>query len=138
MVAVASQPIAACMIPVQDTREQNPWNLPGAEVDTLPWGDYSIRGCERIFVLERKNIDDLVGCVTRERPRFERELTTLRGFDFAAVIVEANIASCAAWMLDYVPVIFGGSPAHCADLAHRLMTKFWNRRVEAAKELLGR
>lgn len=52
--------------------------------------DYSIKGLERIIALERKNLPDLIGCVGRERERFERELLRLRSYPVSAVIIEAS------------------------------------------------
>ena len=78
---------------VQDTREQTPFRFEGLPVEvtvaTLEAGDYSIRGFERRVAVERKELGDLVSCLGIGRPRFERELARLRGFDSAAVVVEA-------------------------------------------------
>jgi ERCC4-type nuclease len=57
-----------------DTREQAPLDFsrwPGVtvEVGTLNAGDYSLRGLEDRFALERKSISDLVGSVTTGRER---------------------------------------------------------------------
>ncbi len=75
---------------VIDTREQTP--LPFARLatvqDTLQTGDYSFRGGERIFAVERKSIADLVGCCAGDnRDRFFRELHRLRGFRFKRLLV---------------------------------------------------
>ena len=58
------------------------------EVAGLDAGDYSLAGFERRVAVERKSIQDLVGCLTGERPRFERELQRLKAMDAAAVVVE--------------------------------------------------
>lgn len=77
---------------IQDSREQAPFRFEGfpavVETGALEAGDYSLAGFERRVAVERKSIQDLVGCLTGERPRFERELARLRGFDAAAVVVE--------------------------------------------------
>ena len=58
---------------VVDTREQRPLDLtplksvPG----TLATGDYSVRGLEHVVAIERKSLDDLLGCIGRDRARFE-------------------------------------------------------------------
>jgi ERCC4-type nuclease len=83
---------------VIDTREQTPLtfaNLP-SERGTLQSGDYSARGLEELFAVERKSIADLVACCTVERERFERELHRLRGFRFARLLIvgcEAEITT---------------------------------------------
>lgn len=67
-----------------DTREQRPLqfsHLP-AESATLYTGDYSVRGLEEVFAVERKSLADLAGSLTRERDRFMREMHRLRGYRF--------------------------------------------------------
>ena len=59
------------------------------EVATLEAGDYSVAGFERRVAVERKELQDLVGCLGADRQRFERELARLRGYDCAAVVVES-------------------------------------------------
>lgn len=77
---------------VVDSREQCPFRFEGypveVEVAGLEAGDYSLAGFERRVAVERKSIQDLVGCLTGERPRFERELQRLKAMDAAAVVVE--------------------------------------------------
>ena len=80
---------------VIDTREQTPFLFAGYPVSliraSLDSGDYSVAGFERRIALERKSLDDLLGCLTHDRDRFERELTRLRGYDVAMVIVESPL-----------------------------------------------
>lgn len=67
-----------------DTREQRPLqfsHLP-AESATLYTGDYSVKGLEEVFAVERKSLADLAGSLTRERDRFMREMHRLRGYQF--------------------------------------------------------
>ena len=74
---------------ITDTREQKPLvflHLP-TERGTLQSGDYSIKGLENDFSIERKSVPDLIGSCTRGRERFERELHRLRGFDFARILI---------------------------------------------------
>jgi ERCC4-type nuclease len=54
---------------VVDTREQTPLPFPDgvAVVDTLKQGDYSFRGAEDIFAIERKSIPDLVQSLMQGR-----------------------------------------------------------------------
>lgn len=75
---------------IVDTREQAPlvFTRLASEVSTLNTADYSYSGAEHLFGVERKSIDDLVGCcVGVDRARFERELTRLRGFRFKRLLV---------------------------------------------------
>ena len=78
---------------VRDSREQAPFAFSGLPVEVsvgaLEAGDYSVRGFERSVAVERKALQDLVGCLSGERDRFKRELARLQGYDAAAVVVEA-------------------------------------------------
>ena len=82
---------------VRDSREQAPFAFSGlpveVEVAALEAGDYSVRGFERKVAVERKELGDLVGCLGADRQRFERELARLRGYDCAAVVVEAPVVA---------------------------------------------
>lgn len=79
----------AAPVLVVDTREQTP--LPflhlKATRGTLTSGDYSIAGFENGFTVERKSLADLVGSLTGERGRFERECHRLRGYAFARLLI---------------------------------------------------
>lgn len=83
---------------IMDSREQLAWEFPNlpSERAGLDTGDYSVKGLEYLICLERKSLDDLLGCVGRERERFERELARMRGYRFRLVIVEASAADLAA------------------------------------------
>src|SRR4030081_926981 len=75
---------------VVDTREQEPlvFSRLRSVSGTLITGDYSVKGLECLFAIERKSIGDLVACCMGEnRQRFERELHRLRGFRFARLLV---------------------------------------------------
>lgn len=139
---------------VIDSREQRPWDF-GEDVETvratLYAGDYSIEGFETRVAIERKSLDDFVACCTRERQRFERELVRLASYDFAAVIVEADvgdiaahryvsraspssvIGSAVAFTIDHVPVMFGGRRELAARLGLRFLQKFHERQIRAEK-----
>ena len=74
---------------VTDTREQTPLYFTHlrSERATLASGDYSVRGLEEVFSVERKSMADLIGSLTRERARFMREMHRLRGFQFARLLI---------------------------------------------------
>jgi DNA excision repair protein ERCC-4 len=60
----------------------------------LPVGDYSLPGFEDRVSIERKSLDDLVGCLMgSNRERFERELVKARYYDLFSVVVEAPLSS---------------------------------------------
>jgi len=125
---------------VIDTREQLPWSFPmSTTTGTLEAGDYSISGCENLIAVERKSLDDLVGCCGRERERFQRELNRLRGYQSKAVIVEAGwrdleagewrsqvssksvVASVLSWMTDGIPFILAGDRKQAEVYAARFL-----------------
>lgn len=79
-----------------DTREQKPYTFQkyGAKIETtaLAVGDYSIPGFQTRISIERKSLNDLIGCLTGTgRERFERELARARSFERFAVIIESDI-----------------------------------------------
>jgi len=83
-----------------DSREQRPFSFAKykatTEVVTLPCGDYSLPGFQDRVGIERKELNDLVGCLMGEgRERFERELARGRAYDLFAVVVEATLADVA-------------------------------------------
>lgn len=114
---------------VIDTREQTPFHFDGwpTQRGTLKTGDYSIVGLEDSAAIERKSLQDLIGCIGGERDRFKRELERLMAYSCRAVVIEANmdaiyrqqyrgtihpnavIGSIASWTTRYqVPFIFAG------------------------------
>ena len=81
---------------VIDTREQRPYEFEGSsQVGTVPVGDYSILGLENHIGIERKELNDLVSCLTTGRERFEKELQRGRAFDYFALIVEGSLSDLA-------------------------------------------
>ena len=72
-----------------DTREQTPLTVEHLQSApaTLQSGDYSVKGLEEVFAVERKSLADLVGSLKSGRDRFMRELHRLRGFTFARLLV---------------------------------------------------
>lgn len=134
-----------------DTREQDP--LPFTRLvarrGTLTSGDYSIAGCEALFSVERKSIQDLVGCCMGEnRERFERELHRLRGFRFKRLLIvgteediraeryvsrikpQSVLATLAAFEVRYdCPVLWCATPEEAGQCVERWA--FW-----FARELL--
>lgn len=83
-----------------DSREQKPFHFEGYQVEietgTLPTGDYSVSGFIDRVSVERKNLGDLMGCLTHDRERFTRELERLRGYESVAVVVEEPFSFIAS------------------------------------------
>ena len=89
---------------VIDSREQAPFDFspfPDCEAirGTLATGDYSVYGFASEIAVERKSLDDLIGCLTHDRERFRRELDRLRGYSSAMIVVEApfNAIRCGLY-----------------------------------------
>lgn len=133
---------------VTDTREQAPFSFShfqGVETEraTLPAGDYSLPGFEDRVAIERKELNDLIGCLMTGRDRFERELSKLRFFDLSAVVVEASLdnvkngqyrsemkphaalQSIIAFQVRYrVPFVWAGSRAGAEYVTFSLLEKY--------------
>lgn len=83
-----------------DTREQSPFLFKGYDCNiifgTVTTGDYSLVGLDSRCAVERKSLNDLLGCLTGAgRERFERELQRAKGLDAFAVVVEASMQDMA-------------------------------------------
>ncbi len=152
-----------------DTREQLPWafdSVPadahqgGAEagyvvvpkaVGTLGAGDYSLAGYETRVAVERKSAADLLGTIGQGRERFERELARLAEFDFATVVVEAELSelklnpprhsqvqfktitrSVQAWQQRYLRVHWMFLPGRRAGMlwGYRVLERFHKERMK--------
>lgn len=138
---------------VIDTREQRPYEFPGAVVQTLPTGDYSIVGLEDQVAVERKSKADAYSSLGNGRARFRREVERLAEFDYAVIVVEdtvqgfltrpphskmnprSAIGSLLAWSVRYrVPVFFAGDRRHGQALTHKLLQMYWKYRGEVRCE----
>ena len=79
-----------------DTREQQPYKFESSsEIGTVPIGDYSICGLENHIAIERKALNDLIGCLTADRDRFERELFKGRSLDYFCLVIECSLSDLA-------------------------------------------
>lgn len=83
-----------------DTREQTPYDFSGYQVEIIPGtltsGDYSLPGFTDLVTVERKELSDILGCLSHDRERFTRELERLRGYHAAALVVEAPYSTIAS------------------------------------------
>lgn len=144
---------------VIDSREQRPWTFNSERVGgvvqaTLPAGDYSLQGYETRIAIERKSFPDYIGTIIHARDRFARELTVLKSYPRAWIVVEGSLddllhgrydsrahphsllAITASLMADYgIPVLFATDrPSACA-LTEALLVQ-WHARQE--KKTYGR
>lgn len=137
-----------------DTREQRPYEFPGAEVCTLSSGDYSIVGLINQVAIERKSKADAYSSLGYGRARFRRELERLALFDYAAIVVEDSlpgflhpppfskmsprsaIGSLLSFSIRYrVPVFFAGDRAHGQALTHKLLQVYFKNREKEVQDV---
>lgn len=143
---------------VIDNREQAPLKFErlASVAGTLYAGDYSVRGLEGSFAVERKSIADLVNCcMGANRERFEHELLRLRGYRFKRLLVigtrddiaadryhsriapKAVLATLGAFEARYdLPVVFAETPEAGATEIERWAWWMAREVVENANDLL--
>ena len=131
-----------------DTREKLPYQFKkyGAETEpaALAAGDYSLAGFQDRIGIERKSLDDLIGCLTgKDRTRFEKELARAGSYERFAVIVEADIQdvsngrytssmkphaalqSITAFYIRYgIPFLFCGNREAAEYMTHSFLQKY--------------
>ena len=140
-----------------DTREQLPLDLAPLRMErgTLVTGDYSIKGLEHVVSLERKSLDDLLGCIGSDRERFDREVQRLLGYPVRCLIVESSwqelerggwrskvstaaaIGSCLGWIAAGLPIIMAGTHQRAGQFAGRILYTAARRRWREARELFA-
>ena len=133
---------------IVDTREQLPLDLAPlrTEVATLATGDYSLRGLEHLVCIERKSLDDLLGCVGCHRDRFERELQRMMAYPVRVLLIESSwaeielgqwrsklttsqvVGSLIGWSAMGVQVAMLGDHARAGRFASRLLYTVARRR----------
>jgi ERCC4-type nuclease len=133
---------------VVDTREQLPLDLAPLQViaGTLATGDYSVRGLEHIVSIERKSLPDLLGCVGRDRERFDREAQRLLAYPVRCLVIEATwpdlergdwrpkvtaaaaLGSVLGWIALGLPVVMAGDHERAGRYVARLLFTAARRR----------
>ena len=124
-----------------DSREQNPLDLSPlkTKIATLSTGDYSCLGLENVVAIERKSLSDLIGCIGRERERFEKEMHRILAYPVRALIVEADwstielaqyrgtvppnavLGSLMGWIAQGIPVIMIGDHNRASKWVSRMI-----------------
>ncbi len=143
---------------VTDSREQRPLTFTRfrSERGTLTSGDYSMRGFESVFAVERKSVDDLVGSLTAGRDRFTKELQRLRGYQFRRLLIEGDratveagayrskatpqsiLGSLAALEVRYnIPVVWAGDRDTAAGLIEQWAFYYLGERVKQAQQIMA-
>jgi DNA excision repair protein ERCC-4 len=142
---------------IQDSREQNPLDLTPlrVEVGTLATGDYSIKGLEHVIAVERKSAEDMLGCIGRERERFDREIQRLLAYPTRAIVVEAGwqffergewrgqvttnaaIGSLLGWIAAGVPIVMAYDHERAGRFVSRMLFTAARRRWREARALVA-
>ena len=136
------------VVAIIDTREQLPLCLDPlrTEPETLPTGDYSLKGLEHHVCIERKSLDDLLACVGRERQRFDRELHRMLAYPVRVLLVESTwqeielgqwrskvtssqaMGSLIGWAAMGIQLALVGTHERAGQFASRLLYTVANRR----------
>ncbi|MCI0560825.1 MAG: ERCC4 domain-containing protein [Nitrososphaera sp.] len=84
---------------IQDSREKKPWcfsatgSIDNVEVAKLDTGDYSIKGFEKSFMIERKaSVDELFVNLGVQWARFEREMERAKPYKYKYLVIEASLS----------------------------------------------
>ena len=135
-----------------DTREQNAWTFsrisprPDVVFKHLKTGDYSIEGYEDRITIERKSLEDAYSSTGKGRKRLEREFERMRLFDYAAIVVEADLYTIArhppehsqmnpksvfrtllSWSMKYNVKVWPCPDRQFAEKTTYLLLSFWYR-----------
>jgi len=81
---------------VVDSREQLPYKFKDYEVvmEGLKTGDYSIKGYQHEFAIERKSLSDWAHSITQDRVRVEKEIIRAKKeLKYFAFIIETDLRS---------------------------------------------
>jgi ERCC4-type nuclease len=145
---------------IVDTREQKPLKLEYKKGQilksvrsTLYTGDYSIKGLEQHIAIERKSLDDLMGCIGVNRDRFEKEIIRLKAYPVRCIVVEstwkkieegnyrsrvhatAAIGTLMGWIAQGIPIIMCDTHYRAGVFVSRMMMITAMRRINELKSI---
>jgi DNA excision repair protein ERCC-4 len=145
-----------------DTREQQPLDVAPLRFvrGTLCAGDYALAACPDVCRIERKSLQDLVGCVGVERERFEREIDRLLAFQVRILLVESSweaieshepinpqwrgkvtreavLGSLMGWQAKGLSVHMAGNHERAGKHAARILFTVANRRYRELRSLVA-
>lgn len=139
-----------------DTREQTPLDLSPLRTiqGTLPTGDYTVAGLEKVIAIERKSQGDLLSCIGTERERFEREVHRLLSYPVRALVIESTwlqlenggwrsrikpasaIGSLLGWSAMGLPIVMAGDHERAGKYVAKLLFIAARRRWREARSLI--
>lgn len=142
---------------IVDTREQNPLNLSPLRMVTqgLETGDYSVLGLEHVVRVERKSLEDLIGCVGRDRERFDREVQRLLSYPIRCLVIESSwdeiefgqwrgkitpeqaIGSLLGWQASGLSIHMAGTHSRAGQHVARILFTVAKRRYRELRTLIG-
>lgn len=145
------------VVALVDTREQNPLDLSPLQVQpaTLTTGDYTLAGLESHVAVERKSLDDLLGCIGRERERFDREVQRLLAYPVRVLVVESTwgeidlgqwrsrvapeavIGSLLSWEAQGLSIHMAGDHRRAGKHVARLLYQVAKKRYRELRTLVG-
>ncbi len=80
-----------------DTREKTPFDfgafrnwIAGQKIKTLKVGDYSVERMEKLLILERKTLTDLITTLMQQRTRFFKMCEQMTAYRWRALLIEAS------------------------------------------------
>lgn len=136
-----------------DTREKLPLDLTPLKMvrGTLSTADYSIVGLEHVVAVERKSLQDMIGCIGYGRDRFEREMHRILAYPARLIVIEGHMAqiqlkqyrgeihpnavigSLLGWMAKGVPIMFASDHAEAGKMVARFLFIVAKRRFSEAE-----
>ena len=151
-----AEPKTEQLTAIIDTREQQPLDLAPMRIErgTLPTGDYSIKGLEQFVAIERKSAEDMLGCIGRDRERFDREIVRLLAYPCRAIVVEAGwqffergewrgqvtssqaIGSLIGWIAAGVPIVMAYDHDRAGRFVSRMLFTAARRRWREARAMI--
>ncbi len=143
------------IVAIKDSREQTPLDLSPlkCETGTLPTGDYTVRGLEHIICVERKSLQDMIGCIGHGRERFDKEMVRILAYPSRLLVVEGSLGQIAlkqyrgevepnavlgsllGWMASGVPMLMVPTHAEMGTLVARFLYIAARRRWREAQSL---
>lgn len=146
---------------IQDTREQRDIDLSPMKMieGTLTTGDFSLAGLTNKVSIEVKTLEDMIGCVGRDRDRFNREVQRLNAYPCRLFIIEGSkssillkqyrgnvhpnaiLGSLSGWQMAGLPIYWSESRKDTAEEIKRCLRivaqRYWSSLFDFVKHQLG-